>query len=192
MPVAIAPGETQQAASGQHGISQGVPSDRHTTGYRVTLYLSRTPCSIRDRGQGTRLQPRDTKHDCAMETRAHDCATKTKAPHRCLFLPTIFISNLFELFFRPKNTVYLPLGIDSASMPSSPRARLRQSRRNSTSGVVTHEATAHDCATKTKAPHRCLFLSTIFISNLFELFFRPKNTVSLRHGIDSASMPRSL
>jgi hypothetical protein len=28
-----------------------------------------------------------------------------------LFLPTIFISNLFELFFRPKNTVYLPLRI---------------------------------------------------------------------------------
>jgi hypothetical protein len=163
------------------------------------------------------------------------------------FFAHYFISNLFELFFRPKNTVYLRLGygiapsrhrsvtaslrhgIDSASMPSSPRARLRHTTapwrlrhttapwrlRHTTApwrygtrlrhgdqgtrlrhGGTVHdcamETRAHDCATKTKAPHRCLFLSNIFISNLFELFFRPKNTVSLRHGIDSASMPRSL
>jgi len=30
-----------------------------------------------------------------------------------------FISNLFELFFPPKNILYLPLRIDSDSMPVS-------------------------------------------------------------------------
>jgi hypothetical protein len=91
-------------------------------------------------------------------------------------------------------------------MPSFPRARLRQSRRNSTSGVVTHEstvhdcateatvhncnleATAYDCATKTKVTHRCLFLPTILFQICLNYFFAQKiryisPLASLRHGI---------
>jgi hypothetical protein len=202
MPVAIAPGETQQAVSGQHGISQGVPSDRHTTGYRVTLYLSRTPCSIRDRGQGTRLQPRDTKYDCAMETRAHDCATKTKVTHRCLFCPLFLFQICLNYFFAQKiRYVSVSASLRLGIAPSWHRFSILcpHPRERGYGTRLRHGGQGHP-----PMP----FLSTIFISNLFELFFRPKNTASLRLGIapsrhrsvsaslrlgiDSASMPTSL
>jgi hypothetical protein len=176
MPVAIAPGQTQPAASGQHGISQGVPSDRHTTGYRVTLYLSRTLCSIRDRGQGTRLQPRDTKHDCAMEATVHDCNPEATV-HNCATEATVHDCN-------PEATAH-----DCAT-----EATAHDCATEATVHNCNLEATAYDCATKTKVTHRCLFLPTILFQICLNYFFAQKiryisPLASLRHGIDSASMP---
>ena len=105
------------------------------------------------------------------------CQYRTmRSPYLSLFLLTIFISNLFELFFR------------AIKIHSISSLRHIHTSDGVTLCIAPH-APAHHNLEDLSTPHTyLLFLLTIFISNLFELFFlRQKYAIlaPLRRGIVS-------